>query len=1505
MKSPSTSVFKRLFIILAASTMVFWACHLTQNGTPEDKVSFTKLYDSLSKFDSVVIVFKDRDGALLDTVFQGPIKKHSDIENLSVKKWDGGQAIIEISGFKGGLQVYKTEKNFNGKTDSTEGSVMVIDPEATLSSLDREIQLVEGLSLKYPAITVQPSTHSNKAIKWSTPNPEIISVGTDSLKALKPGSAKLIAALELDPSKTLNIQVTVLVNTKIPESLLLSPDTLLLATGGASSHFTVSVNPTSASNKVIWHSLDPLVAGIADDGSILGLKKGKVQIWAESKEKSNVFDSAWVDVSDPVPVEQIRFLKDSTNLFLGGAFESLMVEVLPLRANSAVLFTVTDPSILSLKDNRILGLIEGVTTVLVKSKENPAKSASLKVKVLPNQHVDSLTLLPKTLKLFTGGETGTLFAKVYPLNLSQEIQWVSSNPATATVDNSGKVSPVSPGTVYILARSLADSVQKDSAVVTVKRDAPLLNAGGDTTISLGKTVIFLPVVAPQEYGIITQFKWDLDGNSTWDDSAITVKSVSFKYDVEKEYSVRFYVRDSEGNETNVIKKVKAVKGPVVLILFPLNNSFSTKSTISVSWSINDVKQDSLNSEVLKEGANTIIRSTKDVTGKPVETSVVVYLDILAPNKPIVHGSTFSATTTPTRSWASGGSGGNGIYRVAVDSEYFVSSPPITDTTWTMATALTENIHTIFVQERDAAGNWSASGKLAFRVDVTPPVAPILKVNTPPFTNIVTPVWSWTGAVDGAGVFQYKVDNGTFPSGAIDTKELSYVSVTGMAPGIHTFYVREMDSTGNWSPVTSSQITIDLTPPLAPKVTGTTPTSLSPKWIWTPGGGGSGDYRFHLGSDPTVTDPETKLLEYALTTSTSGSAYTLYIQERDQAGNWSPSGSLPITFDLSKPTVSISVPINSGTYTTKLATIAVSGNAGPKNITKVTFAYTVAGGTNGAGSAILAADGSWTINSVPLTEGKPTSITVTATDAIGNTVDAVITAVRDNTPPLAPIFVLPTTASPTRNRNPTWKWQSGGGGGNGTFSFQLGVNTAVIGSATSFVGSVLADGSYTMTVMESDSATNWSAGATSTIIIKGDAPRLPTLSVNATLTNVPKWSWAGSGGGNGIFRYKLDAAAYPASGSVTTTIAPSDLSDGSHSLCVQEADLIDWGTEACASITVDKTAPVVTIVAPVDGFITNSSTVTVICSVDGVEQAPFAKTLLEGSNKISCSSTDVAGNLGNATPRTTYRQSNVLFVKKGFLGGDGSSWQKPYGELANALLDSKASTPGTQIWVSSGVYTAPTGGFIVKDGIGLYGGFATLGTPNSLTQRDSTTAALSVLTAASATDKVMSIVHATLEPPVRNVTVNAFQFESPGQIGLYASNVEDLQVSNCYFKGFTGNALFFRGLGSIIKCNFHHNQPENSVIYLSPFSSQPLSSLYSILISGCTIEMNYFTNSMPVFGTGDGKVLFKDTNFLDVVSAQINTDLGLETFRGCTVTGGKSTIINYGDIDYDATNSPPP
>jgi hypothetical protein len=123
-------------------------------------------------------------------------------------------------------------------------------------------------------------------------------------------------------------------------------------------------------------------------------------------------------------------------------------------------------------------------------------------------------------------------------------------------------------------------------------------------------------------------------------------------------------------------------------------------------------------------------------------------DNTAPTAPNVTGITPTSSTTPTWSWTNGGSGGNGTYRYKLNSTNLTTgATETTSTSFTPGSALTEGAHTLYVQERDAAGNWSTSGSLAIQV-VTPPAAPTL--STPSrYTTSLGLSWS---SVNGATAY---------------------------------------------------------------------------------------------------------------------------------------------------------------------------------------------------------------------------------------------------------------------------------------------------------------------------------------------------------------------------------------------------------------------------------------------------------------------------------------------------------------------------------------------------------------------------------------------------------------------------------------------------------------------------------------------------------------------------------------------------------------------------------
>lgn len=91
------------------------------------------------------------------------------------------------------------------------------------------------------------------------------------------------------------------------------------------------------------------------------------------------------------------------------------------------------------------------------------------------------------------------------------------------------------------------------------------------------------------------------------------------------------------------------------------------------------------------------------------------------------------------------------------------------------------------------------------------------------------------------------------------------------------------------------IILDTTPPSPPIVgVNVTPisgqtTASSVTWTWSSGGGGNGIYQWEF-NDAT---PDLNVNSSTSSTQSVDGAYTLYVQERDAAGNWSAVSSLPV------------------------------------------------------------------------------------------------------------------------------------------------------------------------------------------------------------------------------------------------------------------------------------------------------------------------------------------------------------------------------------------------------------------------------------------------------------------------------------------------------------------------------------------------------------------------------------------------------------------------------------
>ncbi len=300
---------------------------------------------------------------------------------------------------------------------------------------------------------------------------------------------------------------------------------------------------------------------------------------------------------------------------------------------------------------------------------------------------------------------------------------------------------------------------------------------------------------------------------------------------------------------------------------------------------------------VSDGRYILYVQERDVAGNwSVSGTWAVTVDTVGPNAPAVRGP-LSPCKNPRPVWAWSGDGGGGahLYRYGYSEDAWLATD-VTAVDLTPEEDLPDGSHTLYVQERDAAGNWSASGSFAVTVDATPPNAPAVG-GAPSLTANALPEWTWvSGGNGGAGQYRFGFIENTWLAEEAATN--SFTPAAPLPDGTHTLFVQERDAAGNWSASGAFTVTVDTTPPGAPVVVGSVspPTSAKPAWTWISGGNGDiGLFRFGYAEGAWLSEA-VALASFMPGGALPNGSHTLFVQERDAAGNWSPSGSASVVIN---------------------------------------------------------------------------------------------------------------------------------------------------------------------------------------------------------------------------------------------------------------------------------------------------------------------------------------------------------------------------------------------------------------------------------------------------------------------------------------------------------------------------------------------------------------------------------------------------------------------------------
>ncbi len=359
-----------------------------------------------------------------------------------------------------------------------------VSPDAVLLNVN-QIGIKKGRGYQLVS-TVLPENANNKKVVFESSDPSIASVNevTGYIKGLKVGTA-IISVKTLINEKVSECVVTVEDDGVVVQSIHLNQKNINLAVGYTQS-LSYKISPINATELTTrFYSSDSSVATVDSRGVVRGIKEGNAIITVSTNNNS-ITDTAYVTVykkGTPTIVNQgetivtnnypktIALSSKSLNLNLG-TNSQLRATITPNNAVGTLSWSSSNTSVATVNENGLVTSV-GVGSADIVVKTVNGITASCKVTVGNySLKVRSISITTKY-SYMNVGASQNLYVVFEPSNASDRtISWSSSNSSVVSVDASGKITALNPGSAIITAKS-RDGGYTSSATIEV---------GGNTNI---------------------------------------------------------------------------------------------------------------------------------------------------------------------------------------------------------------------------------------------------------------------------------------------------------------------------------------------------------------------------------------------------------------------------------------------------------------------------------------------------------------------------------------------------------------------------------------------------------------------------------------------------------------------------------------------------------------------------------------------------------------------------------------------------------------------------------------------------------------------------------------------------------------------------------------------------------------------------------------------------------------------------------------------------------------
>ena len=230
--------------------------------------------------------------------------------------------------------------------------------------------------------------------------------------------------------------------------LVLSTSSLRLNSGGQG-YITASLtysNSYSSKARITYTSTNPSVASVSSDGLVTARQTGQAYITVYSSVSAEAKSCLVTVVENNVNYVSSVTVSPSVMRLGVGEKESLTASVLPSNArNKTVTWSSSDETCVTVSQTgEICAIKKGDATITATSNLTQTVSGT-----------SIITVYEQPTKVSLSGEvlykriSKTLKPQIFPEDAETTFSWTSSNPSVASIDDSGFITPLSPGETTI------------------------------------------------------------------------------------------------------------------------------------------------------------------------------------------------------------------------------------------------------------------------------------------------------------------------------------------------------------------------------------------------------------------------------------------------------------------------------------------------------------------------------------------------------------------------------------------------------------------------------------------------------------------------------------------------------------------------------------------------------------------------------------------------------------------------------------------------------------------------------------------------------------------------------------------------------------------------------------------------------------------------------------------------------------------------------------------------